>query len=253
VNPSLFYAYNRGTGYLYISNDGGKNFQKEGYAGINGNARIALSQGDEGCLWIAMGNAGLKYSDDAGQSFQSIDVYNCEVVAIGTKSPETKKPSIFIYGRPEATNAIGVYWSIDNGQSWERVDDDQHQYGFLANAGMIEADRNNYGRVYRSTAGMGIPYFDMSDLVSNSYTKLKSNTTVYPNPFSQSIQLIFNSSDFNLIQIFSVDGKLIKSFPTNNNGIQEIVLGSELKNGIYFVKFKGNHFSEIHKVIKMKK
>ncbi|MDO8970653.1 MAG: hypothetical protein Q7U74_08195, partial [Saprospiraceae bacterium] len=157
VAASRFYAYNRSDGYVYVSEDGGISFQKAGSAGANGNARIATWHGKEGHLWIAMGSNGIRYSADSGKSFQKISVNYAEVVSVGKEMPGSEIPTIFIYGRSKSTDVTGIYRSTNWGVTWVRADDDQHQWGHLANAGMIEADRNIYGRVYRSTAGMGIP------------------------------------------------------------------------------------------------
>jgi len=156
VNPAKFYAYNKNDGYLYISNDGGKTFLKSGLAGSGGQQRIAVSHGKEGYIWIARGNSGINYSINSGETFQKIAVYSCVAIASGKEMPGTDIPTIFIYGQTKSTDVIGIYRSTDMGKTWVRADDNQHQFGHLANAGMIEADRTIYGRVYRSTVSISL-------------------------------------------------------------------------------------------------
>jgi photosystem II stability/assembly factor-like uncharacterized protein len=48
-----------------------------------------------------------------------------------------------------------VYRSDDGGESWRRIDDAQHQYGYL---NVIVGDPRNYGRVFLGTSGRGIVY-----------------------------------------------------------------------------------------------
>lgn len=49
----------------------------------------------------------------------------------------------------------------DAGQTWVRIDDDQHQYG-SADVPMIIGDPRIYGRVYVTTGGRGVIYGDIS-------------------------------------------------------------------------------------------
>jgi hypothetical protein len=49
----------------------------------------------------------------------------------------------------------GFFRSLDAGVSWERINDDQHQFGFV---GVIIGDPRVFGRVYIGTGGRGILY-----------------------------------------------------------------------------------------------
>ncbi|MBV5316104.1 MAG: T9SS type A sorting domain-containing protein [Prolixibacteraceae bacterium] len=247
VVSSRFYAYNRTEGYLYVSEDGGLSFQKAGLAGINGNARIATWHGKEGHIWIAMGSSGIKYSSDSGKSFQTVSVYSAEVVAVGKEMPGTDIPTIFIYGRSKSSDVIGIYRSTDWGKTWVRADDNQHQFGHLANAGMIEADRTIYGRVYRSTAGMGIPYMD-AQIPTAVQTAIKSDEAVlFPNPFTSSITLQAGKSKIELVQVYNLNGSLLKTIIPNQ---QTIRFGHDLETGMYLVKVSGEKSMMTFKIIK---
>jgi len=247
VNSLKFYAYNRTDGYLYVSEDGGNSFLKSGFAGTNGNARIATWYGKEGHIWIANGSNGIKYSSDSGKSFQTVSVYSAEVVAVGKEKPGTEIPTIFIYGRTKSTDVIGIYRSIDWGKTWVRADDNQHQFGALANAGMIEADRTIYGRVYRSTAGMGIPYMD-AQIPTAVQTSIQSDEAVlFPNPFSSGITLQAGKSKIELVQVYNLNGSLLKTILPNQQTIQ---FGEDLETGMYLVKVSGEKNMMTFKIIK---
>lgn len=247
VVANRFYAYNRSEGYLYVSEDGGLSFQKAGFAGINGNSRIATWHGKEGHIWIANGSSGIKYSSDSGKSFQTVSVYSAEVVAVGKEKPGTDIPTIFIYGRSKSSDVIGIYRSVDWGKTWVRADDDRHQFGHLANAGMIEADRNIYGRVYRSTAGMGIPYMDAEVPTALQNRSSNDDIKLFPNPFDSAITLHTDRVKAKLIQVYNLSGSLLKSVWTDQ---QVLRFGDDLKAGMYLVKVSGTDFSEVHQILK---
>ena len=52
----------------------------------------------------------------------------------------------------------GVHRSLDLGRSWQRINDDAHQYGGPGDGHFIVGDMNRFGVVYMSTAGRGIVY-----------------------------------------------------------------------------------------------
>ena len=52
-----------------------------------------------------------------------------------------------------ASGLKGFFRSDDQGDSWVRINDDLHQYGFV---NTIEADPRVFGRIYLGTAGRGI-------------------------------------------------------------------------------------------------
>jgi len=249
INPSKFYAYNKNDGYMYLSSDGGKSFLKAGLAGASGQLRFAVSHGKEGHIWIARGNGGISYSSNSGETFQKIAVYSCQAIASGKEMPGSDVPTIFIYGQTVRTDAIGIYRSTDWGKTWVRADDNQHQYGHLANAGMIEADRNIYGRVYRSNAGMGIPFMDAANPTAIQQIDFNPYELPYPNPFAHTIHLKVNS-ETSKIQIYNLAGVLIQTIHPKSGNDQIIELGADLKRGMYLVKVSGDKLDKSYKIVK---
>jgi xyloglucan-specific exo-beta-1,4-glucanase len=51
----------------------------------------------------------------------------------------------------------GVYRSNDAGATWQRFNDDRHQFGGI---GVMAADQNAHGRIYVSGTGRGLLYSD---------------------------------------------------------------------------------------------
>lgn len=90
---------------------------------------------------------------------------------------------------------------------------------------------------------------DFQTTMSTSEENTKSKTKIYPNPFSDKIQ-IQNSEEIKELQLFDLQGKLIS---TNKNLDKLNSKLSSLSNAVYFLKiqFKNNK-SETIKLIKNK-
>ncbi len=158
VNPNLIYAYDKNSGYMYVSKDKGATFTKGGNAGASSYWTVSAVPGIEGDIWVPLANNGLTRSSDAGKTFSKIDgVTWCEAVGFGKAESNAGFPTVFIYGTT-IDGVTGIYRSTDQGVSWVRVNDDNHQYGGPGNASMVIGDMNVFGRVYMSTAGRGIVY-----------------------------------------------------------------------------------------------
>ncbi|GGJ51364.1 sialidase family protein [Deinococcus roseus] len=159
VNDSIFYAFSGNA--LYVSLDGGKNFVARRAAGLPAVVESAWIQsvpGTEGDLWLAAGKSGLYHSTDGGIKFQKLDLVDtANVVGFGKAAPGKKYVAIYITGKVEGKQ--GFYRSDDAGQTWVRINDNQHQYGSTNSA--ITGDPRVYGRVYIGTNGYGIVYGDI--------------------------------------------------------------------------------------------
>jgi hypothetical protein len=62
-----------------------------------------------------------------------------------------------VYLSGQANGVSGIFRSDDQGVTWQRIDDPQHQYGAI---GYIAGDPRMYGRVYLGSGGRGILYGD---------------------------------------------------------------------------------------------
>jgi len=160
-NADVFYAYNRWSGSFFRSGDKGAAFTEVSTPGASGFKKFRLVPNKEGDVWLPLGDGGLVRSTDGGVTFSSIaTVPYCEAVGFGKAAPDSDFPTVFIFGTVNGTT--GVFMSIDQGENWWRVNDNQHQYGGLANGEFVVGDMNVYGRVYMSTAGRGIVYGEMT-------------------------------------------------------------------------------------------
>lgn len=153
VQASVFYAYDGKA--LMASSDGGASFVARAALPPGGSALLRAAPGRSGELWIALKDGGLQRSRDGGATFAAIDgVGYCGAVGFGKAAPGRAEPAVYIWG--SAGGARGIHRSLDGGASWERINDDAHQYGGPGDGQFIVGDMNRFGVVYMSTAGRGI-------------------------------------------------------------------------------------------------
>ncbi|SRR5579862_4910277 len=166
VNSQKFYAYNPATGGIYTSVNGGASFSQTtsvSYGAVApdySSTRSSLKAvfGREGNLWLAAGNGGLWRSTNSGASFQPVatgHVTGALLVGFGMAAPSQTYPAIFLVGT--VNGVYGFFQSDDQGNTWTRINDDQHQFGTVYS---LTGDPRIYGRVYAGTAGRGTVYAD---------------------------------------------------------------------------------------------
>lgn len=157
VNAKKFYLFDASAGVLYASADGGATF-----SAVNStrprNGMLAAASAAEGDLWIAS-NTGLYHSTDSGANFvQLASVQEGYAIGFGKAATEATYPAIYLAGKVGGIQA--VFRSTDTGMSWVRINDDQHQYGWIS---PITGDPRIFGRVYLGTNGRGIIYGDSAN------------------------------------------------------------------------------------------
>lgn len=168
-NANKFYAYDPSNGAMLVSTNGGANFSSSGSTGSGGSKVIRLAPGREGHIWVALNGSGLSRSTNSGQSFSTVSgVTNCGAVGFGKEAPGSSYPTVYIWGTVNGVR--GVYRSINEGASWVRINDNEHEYGGPGNGQFIVGDMNVYGRVYMSTAGRGIVYGEASGCTPTTIT-----------------------------------------------------------------------------------
>jgi photosystem II stability/assembly factor-like uncharacterized protein len=164
VNASRFYAFDEQAGKLMASTNSAATFEPTAAAlpGSQGTGRgggvLAATPGRPGDLWVGSRGIGLYHSTDDGASFTRLNkVSGVDALGFGKPAPGKTFPALYLLGNIEQLHAY--YRSDDNGQTWVRINDDQHQFG-APNRPIIIGDPRIYGRVYLTTSGRGVIYGD---------------------------------------------------------------------------------------------
>jgi len=157
VNSHKFYASSHGA--MYASTDGGQTFVA---ATSPSSGRPRPVFGVEGDVWIAT-SAALLRSQDSGLTYTAVTGMNGAppvngATAVGFGPPVAAGatyPAVYLAG--SVGGVWGTYRSDDAGMTWQRIDDPQHQFGYI---NILAGDRRQPGRVYLGTSGRGIVYGD---------------------------------------------------------------------------------------------
>ena len=131
-----------------------------------GGARMVAVGGREGDLWFV--GQTLCHSTDGGRTFKEIPNHpptgvrsSITPLSFGKAAPGKDYPAIFIANQSgTASPAAGIYRSDDEGATWVRINDAQHQWGNRVDC--LAGDPRIYGRVYVGTFGRGAFYGDIA-------------------------------------------------------------------------------------------
>jgi xyloglucan-specific exo-beta-1,4-glucanase len=156
VNPKLFYLYPT-SGKFFLSSNGGVSFSSSGNAGSGGSMHITTVPGYEGHVWIALYDGGLTRTVSSGGTFTKItSVTACSAVGVGKAVNKNSYPTVYIWGTVGGIE--GLYFSTDEGATWNRMNDSEHEWGGPGNGQFVAGDMNLLGYAYMSTVGRGIVY-----------------------------------------------------------------------------------------------
>lgn len=160
VSADRFYAFDAASGEVFVSSDGGVTFAAtatdlpELPSWQLNLGTLQAVPGIEGDVWLTAAEGGLFHSTDAGASFTPVaSVEQAFAIGFGMPAPGQIYPAAYLLGA--VGGVVGVFRSDDAGATWTRINDDQHQFGWI---NQIAGDPRVYGRVYLGTSGRGIVY-----------------------------------------------------------------------------------------------
>jgi hypothetical protein len=157
VDRKCLYAFDTATGTLYTSTDSGLTFtaRATGLSAGDKDFRLTAAPGRAGDLWLSLKANGLYRSTDGGETFTKVSSCTAShTLGFGKAAEGASYPAIYMAGSTETIT--GVYRSDDEAKTWVRINDDQHQWGWIGQA--VIGDPRVYGRVYVATNGRGVQY-----------------------------------------------------------------------------------------------
>jgi photosystem II stability/assembly factor-like uncharacterized protein len=241
-NGGLFKSTNGGTSWSEVSST----TSISGASGINdihfdADGKAYITSGyknvgaDDGGLWV---------SDDAMTTWTRVFDYPwTNRVEVSKLDTQTILVSTLPNNNVDKRNA-GTYLSKDGGDSWIKINKGNGQSDRVND---IAIDYTVPGKYYTSVRGSGW-YTAIDPAVNLSVEKNESSEAsvkVYPNPVFDTLFLKGIYSDVEL-EIYSIDGRKIKSVVVGKNGINI----STLASGIYLFRANTNKGIQTGKFIK---
>lgn len=192
VNPAKFYLYDGPNGRVYRSEDGGVSFAAAGTAPAWADVMEA-APGWEGHLWLPASGGGLQRSVDGGDHFAPVSsVQEAYKIGFGKAAPSHAYPAVYLWGKVD--DKVGFYRSDDEGGTWKRINDAQHQYGYI---NQMVGDPRVFGRVFLATSGRGIVYGQPAGLVTD-HEEPDPNDPVYNAPPEYPIYTDFKEAPWDI-------------------------------------------------------
>lgn len=159
VDNNAFYGLSSSTFYMFIYDPATGTFTRKTKAISGALGRICVVDGLQGEVWLARGTSGLTHLSGCHTgtpTVKNITLSSCTCIGAGKAKEADAYPALYIWGRKTSLQPLGLYRSDNQGTTWTRINDDQHQFGGPGNAQIVCGDMNVYGRVYMSTVGRGV-------------------------------------------------------------------------------------------------
>ncbi|HHX11462.1 MAG TPA: endoglucanase, partial [Clostridiales bacterium] len=167
VDPEVFYGFGDDS-LMYISTDRARTFYQLPVSeefpelelgGMDGRmpAEIRAESAKEGIVWISTGDEGLwkltfdkdtKKADFLRVSKKGDKIYR---QGMGKEAPESTCKTLYVNGIIDGD--YGFYRSLDEGMTWERINDEKQMYGDIRS---IVGDPREFGRFYIATGSRGV-------------------------------------------------------------------------------------------------
>jgi xyloglucan-specific exo-beta-1,4-glucanase len=241
VNATKFYGFLNGT--FYVSTTSGANFTSAA-TGLPLSAQFKAVAGKDGHIWLAGYESGLWRSTNSGASFvQVLNVGEADNIGFGKAAPGQTYPAI--YSSAKVAGVRGIFRSDDEGATWIRINDDQHQYGWTGK--VITGDPRIYGRVYVGTNGRGIIYGDVnSAAAATMFADIESPASrvlLSPNPGSGrevKVKYTGEKSSQMKLTVTDLNGKIIVARTLTSDEFiddtSDISFSEKLHTGLYIIR-----------------
>lgn len=177
VNPRRFHAMALFDDQRFTSEDGGLTFRAQPLAlpdgpvtraaagshnrsnrgdDRGGQDRLYATPGQEDDLWLAAFHGLYRKRGAEGEAFRRQPaVSEIHAFGFGRAAPGAAEPALYLVGT--VSGRYGLFRSTDGAGSWQRINDDAHQWGLIL---QVSGDPKVFGRVYVGTHGRGVVYGD---------------------------------------------------------------------------------------------
>ncbi len=175
MDGELFYGFGE-AGQLYVSRDGGVTYRQkhvEGFPAADfglidcaNKTEIRGVAGESGLFYMALGQDGMwKYRyDSRTDSLSCVKLSaegdSCLRLGLGLGRPGgdyvTEKKAIYLCGT--IGGAYGFYRTLDEGQTYVRLNRDDQMYGQINS---MDGDKRKFGRFFLATGSRGLLYGEM--------------------------------------------------------------------------------------------
>ena len=218
VASGKFYIYDWGSGDVFVSNDGGSNWNRNAAVlpAWSYNGKIISVNEHEGHLFFCNGPEdaedfieGLLRSTDGGATWEELPQTNKVLnVSVGKAAPQSSYPTVYICG--EVNGEYGYFESTDNCASWNKIG--EYPKGIFDWPAVMEANPFEYGNLKVGFKGNGFveykteqsadpivterihidqfgykPSFTKIAVISNPQIGFNSNESYEPGPVLQVI------------------------------------------------------------------
>lgn len=224
VNDRVFYGMSGGTFYMYIYDAEPGTFVTKQRNVSNVVGRMCVVGGMAGEVWLPKGTYGLTRlsgCDTGSPSVKNIALSSCTCIGVGKSRNEGEYPALYMWGRKTAAQPIGLYRSDDAGETWVRINDDQHQFGGPGNAQIVSGDMNEYGRVYMSTVGRGVVTGKLVLSDADGLEQVKDGSEA-------------SASASQPYKVYSLDGMLV--YQGSAKGVPSVP--ASLPSGVYIIRYR---------------
>ena len=121
-----------------------------------GQDRLYAAPGREDELWLPAFHGLYRKRGGEAEAFRRLPaVSEIHAFGFGRAAPGATEPALYLVGT--VSGRYGLFRSTDAAASWQRINDDAHQWGLIL---QVSGDPKQFGRVYVGTHGRGVLYGD---------------------------------------------------------------------------------------------